>query len=62
MADTAPFKGTRFTSCVASGTLKKQGHRQVHRVRRGALGTPSKTVDANLNCAFVENALFYTDP
>ena len=24
--------------------------------------TPSTTTDANLDCAFVENALFYTDP
>ena len=24
--------------------------------------TPSRPSDANLDCAFVENALFYTDP
>ena len=34
---------------------------QVCRARRKGPGTPSKTSDANLDCAFVENALFYTD-
>ena len=28
------------------------------RTRRGGSRTPSTTTDANLNCAFVENALF----
>ena len=32
------------------------------RARRRGPGTPSTTTDANLDCAFVENALFYTDP
>ena len=54
----APFKGPRNTSCVASGTTEKQGHRQVWRARRGGPRTPSTTTDANLDCAFVENALF----
>ena len=30
----APFKGPRNTSCVASGTTEKQGHRQVWPARR----------------------------
>ena len=30
--------------------------------RRGGPRTPSTTPDANLDCAFLENALFYTDP
>ena len=29
---------------------------------RGGPRTPSTTTDANLDRAFVENALFYTDP
>ena len=58
-ADTAPFSGPRL---VASGTTEKQGHRQVWRARCGGPRTPSTTTDANLDCAFVENALFYTDP
>ena len=29
---------------------------------RGGPTTPSTTTDANLECAFVENALFYCDP
>ena len=61
-ADTAPFSGPRLASCVASGTTEIQGHRQVCRARRGGPRTPSTTTDANLDCAFVENALFYTDP
>ena len=39
-----------------------QGHRQVWRTRREGPRTPSRTTDKNLDCAFVENALFYTDP
>ena len=57
-ADTAPFSGPRLASCVASGTTEIQGHRQVCRARRGGPRTPSTTTDANLDCAFVENALF----
>ena len=30
--------------------------------RRRGPRTPSKTADANLDCAFVENSLFYIDP
>ena len=61
-ADTAPFKGPRLASCVASGTTEIQGHRHVCCARRGGPRTPSTTIDANLDCAFVENALFNTDP
>ena len=55
---TAPFKGPRLASCVASRTTEKQGHRQVCPAMRGGPRTPSTTTDANLDCAFVENALF----
>ena len=48
--------------CVASGTAEKKGHDQVCCKRRGGSRTPSKTADANLDCAFVENALSYTHP
>ena len=39
-----------------------QGHHQVWRARRGGPRTSYRTTDANLDCAFVENALIYTDP
>ena len=39
-------------------TTEKQGHRQMFHARRGGPRTPSTTADANLDCAFVENALF----
>ena len=51
-----------LASCVASGTTEIQGHRQVCRARRKGPRTLSTTTDANLDCAFVENALFYIDP
>ena len=57
-ADTTPFSGPRLASCVASGTTEIQGRNQVWRARRGGPRTPSTTTDANLDCAFVENALF----
>ena len=38
------------------------GHRQVCCARREGLRTPSTTTDSNLECSFVENAHFYTDP
>ena len=57
-ADTAPFKGPRLASCVASGTTEIQGDRQVCRTRCRNPRTLSKTVNANLDYAFVENALF----
>ena len=59
-ADTVPFKGTLLASCIASVTTEKQVQRQVCRTRRGGSRTPSTTIDANLDCGFVENALFYT--
>ena len=58
----APFWGPRLASCFASGTTEIQGHRQVWGARHEGPRTPSTTTDANLDCAFVENALFYTDP
>ena len=61
-ADTAPFKGPRLASCVASGTTEKQGHRQVCRARYGGPRTASRTTDTNLDCAFVENALVFVVP
>ena len=48
--------------CVASGTTEIHGHRQVYRVRRGRPRTPSRIIYTNLDCAFVENALFIYDP
>ena len=47
---------------VTSGTTEIQGHHQVWRARRGGTRTPSTPTDTNLDFAFVENALFYTDP
>ena len=61
-ADTVPFSGPRLALCVASGSTEIQGHHQVCRARRGAPRTPSTTTDANLDCAFVENALLFIDP
>ena len=52
----------RLASCIASGTTEIQGQRQVWRARCGGPRTPSTTTDANLDCAFVENALIHTDP
>ena len=46
-------------SCVASRTTENQGHRQVCRARRRGPRIPSTTTDAKLDCAFVENALFF---
>ena len=51
-----PFKGPALS--VASGTTEIQGNRQVCGTRRRGPRTPSRTTDANLDCAFVENALF----
>ena len=61
-ADMALFSGPRLALRIASGTTEKQGYRQVCRARRGGPRTPSTTTDANLDCTFVENALFDTDP
>ena len=57
----APFKGPQLASCVASGTIENQGHRQVCRTRKEGGGPrgPSRTTDANLDCAFVGNALVF---
>ena len=50
----------RLASSVASGTADIQGRRQVWRARRGGPRTALTTADTNLDCAFVENALFFT--
>ena len=44
-----PSNSAVSVSCVASGTTEKQGHRQDSR----------RTTDANLDFAFVENALLW---
>ena len=41
---------------------ENQGHSQVCCAKRGGPRTTLKTTDANLDCAFVENALYFTDP
>ena len=51
------FLFPRLAWCVAPGTTEIQGHHPVWCARRGGLRTPSTTADANLDCAFVENAL-----
>ena len=61
-ADTTPFKGPWLALCVAFRTTEIQGHHQVCRARSRGPRTPSSTTDANLDCAFVEDALIYTDP
>ena len=61
-ADMAPFKGPWLTSYVASGTTENQGHSQFCCAGRGGPRKPSKTTDANSDCAFLENALYFTDP
>ena len=50
-------------NAILSGLRSEiQGHCQVCRVGRRGPRTPSRTTDANLDCAFAENALFYIDP
>ena len=44
-------------SCVASGATEIQGHRQVWGAKRRGPMTLSTITDANLDSAFVENAL-----
>ena len=53
----APFRGNRLDSCVGSRTKEIQGHHEVCHARCGGPRTQSRTFDANLDCAFVENAL-----
>ena len=55
-----PSNSLVSVSLFASGTTEIQGHRQVCSARRGGPRTLPKTVNANFDCAFVENALFYT--
>ena len=61
-ADTAPFKGPRLASCVASGDTQIQAHSQVCPTRRWGPRTLSRTTDANLDYAFVENTLHSVVP
>ena len=46
---------TRLVCCF-------QNYRKKDTIRCGGPRTPSRTTDASLDCAFVENALFYNDP
>ena len=39
LADTAPFKGPRLASCVASGNTEKQVHHQMCHARRAGIRT-----------------------
>ena len=49
-ADTGPFTGPRLALCAASGTIKILSYCQVSHVRRVGPSTPSRTIDANLDC------------
>ena len=61
-ADTAPFKGPRLASCVASGTIEMQGHHQVCRARRKGPRTLSRKTIKNNDSVFVKNALVFILP
>ena len=54
-ADTVPFKGPPLALCVASGTSENQWHCQVCHARREGPRTPSRTIDGNLDSAFVDS-------
>ena len=54
-----PFKGPQPQRIRCFGTTEKQGHRQVCHARRGGPRTASRTIDANLDCAFIKNALVF---
>ena len=54
-ADTAPCKCPQLASCIASRTTEKQGDCRVCRGPR----IPLRTIDANLDFAFVEKALVF---
>ena len=45
---------------VSSWTLEILGHHQVCHAKCEGPRTPPNTADANLDCAFVENAIFFT--
>ena len=59
-ADTAPFKGppTNLICCFLNYRVTRTLS-GVRRARRGGPRTPSRTSNANLDSAFVENALVY---
>ena len=52
---------TRIVHCFRN-YIEARPPYKVCRAKREGPRTLSRTADANLNCAFVENALFYTDP
>ena len=56
-----PLKGflAFSTLCVASKTTENRGHCLVCRARLGGLRKASRTIDANLDSALVENALVF---
>ena len=54
----APFKGPRLAFYVAARLTEIQRHCQVCPTRCRGPRTPSRTIDAKLDCAIVENALF----
>ena len=58
----ALFKGHQLASYVASGTTENQGHSLFCCAGRGDPRKLAKTADANRDCAFVENPLYFTDP
>ena len=58
---TAPFKGPRLASCVASETTEIQGHRKVWRPWHRCPRTLSRTTIANLDSVFNENSLAFID-
>ena len=51
-------KGPRLASCVASGTAENSRYRYMCGARCGGPMTLSRTTDADLDRAFVENAIF----
>ena len=55
-----PSRALKLATYAAFGTIEIQGHRQVWCTRRWGPRTLSRASDVNLDCAFVENALFYT--
>ena len=54
-----PSRALDSPRAVTSGTTENQGHRQVCCARRGGPRTLSRPTYANLDCAFVENALLF---
>ena len=57
-----PSKALDLPLVLLPEIQKYKGHRQVCRARHRGPRTLSKIADANLQCAFDENALYYNDP